>query len=248
GSDEGRPILASMRYGLGRTVYIGTDETWRWRLLQGDRLYYRFWQNLIRYVGHNRLLGEQKRFHIALDKTAYTLGERVVVRARVFQEDFQPLRAEEVEARLEKPRSGGASEPLPLRAVDRERRPGVYEGSIVAGTLGPHQVWFPLRGAPGEQREESRAGLASFEVTIPQREFEKPSMDRDTLAAMARESGGATWDLWQLPEIPAKVKRLSQTLSGVESVHRLWDSWGVFGALVALLCLEWIARKLARLP
>ncbi len=44
------------------------------------------------------------------------------------------------------------------------------------------------------------------------------------------------------------MKPLRQTLSGVESVHRLWDSWGVFGLLVVLLCLEWIARKMARLP
>ena len=49
------PIVLSMRYGAGRSVYVGTDEIWRWRYARGEELPERFWIPLVRLIGREGL-------------------------------------------------------------------------------------------------------------------------------------------------------------------------------------------------
>ena len=42
--------IAMMHYGEGNTLYIGTDELWRWRYGKGERYYEEFWLSLIRLI------------------------------------------------------------------------------------------------------------------------------------------------------------------------------------------------------
>ena len=251
---QARPLLATMWYGRGRTVWVGTDEVWRWRHLQGDRYYYRFFSNLIRFVGNNRLLGDERRFEITLEKTAFTLGEGVVVRARVWDEGFQRLSAPEVTVQLEV--GDGPAQPLVLEAPDPQQRPGEFEGRFIATRLGPHRLWFDLqRGV-----ERGKAAVTSFDVTVPQREMENPALDAGLLQALwdesratyaAKEAGAdrrTFFRLWELPAVAAAVPAREVILTGVDATYRLWDTWLVFAILVGLLCVEWLGRKLTRLP
>jgi len=43
------PVIATIRRGAGRCVYLGTDEFWRWRRHPGTRPHARFWLTLIRH-------------------------------------------------------------------------------------------------------------------------------------------------------------------------------------------------------
>ena len=43
GEKQTRPILVTGRCGRGLTMFVGTDEFWRWRFAQGDRYFYRFY-------------------------------------------------------------------------------------------------------------------------------------------------------------------------------------------------------------
>lgn len=258
GQAEGRALLASMWYGRGRTLLVGTDEVWRWRELQGDRFFYRFYSNAIRFVGHTRLLGEERRFQVALERTSYTLGDRVVVRARVLGPDYQPSRDAEVPIQHE-----AGDEPPETVTLERvPDREGTFEGSFVAGKLGPHRIWFPLTLGGSEKR----AALTGFEVVVPERELADPALDSATLQDCWDESGAsaatalaasqragtrrreAFFRLWELPEVAAAVPERSVIVSGVEAVHRLWDTWLALLCLIGLLCAEWIVRKMSRLP
>jgi len=46
-----RVIAAAAKHGKGRTFFIATDETWRWRKPYGDKYQDRFWLNVVRYLG-----------------------------------------------------------------------------------------------------------------------------------------------------------------------------------------------------
>ncbi len=257
GIDEAtRPILATMWYGRGRTVYVGTDEIWRWRELQGDRYYYRFFSNLIRYVGHNRLLGDERRYELSLERSNYTLGERVTVRARRWDDNFQKLAGVE-DVTIKHETEDGTIAEVKLGAVPNA--PGEFEASIVAQQLGAHRVWFETTKASGTT---GKAALVSFDVTVPQRELENPAMDITALQALWDESGAAAaalrgpervartefFQLWELGQVAGAIPERTRILSGVDAVYRLWDTWLVFFLLLGLLCLEWIVRKLTRLP
>jgi hypothetical protein len=257
GIDEAtRPILATMWYGRGRTVYVGTDEIWRWRELQGDRYYYRFFSNLIRYVGHNRLLGDERRYELSLERTTFTLGERVVVRARRWDDNFQKLAGEE-KVVIKHETEDGTIADVDLQAIPNT--PGEFEGSFVASQLGAHRIWFETTKASGQT---GKAALVSFDVSVPQRELENPAMDVSTLQALWDESGATAasvrgpartsresfFHLWELEQVAGAIPERTRILSGVDAVYRLWDTWLVFFLLLGLLCLEWIVRKLTRLP
>jgi hypothetical protein len=59
GDDAGQaaeaPIVLAMRYGAGRSVYVGTDEVWRWRFGRGETLPERFYLPLIRLLARESL-------------------------------------------------------------------------------------------------------------------------------------------------------------------------------------------------
>ncbi|MEM7262480.1 MAG: VWA domain-containing protein [Planctomycetota bacterium] len=90
-----RPVFAFQYHGRGRTFMSLTDETWRWRKSVGNRYFYRFWGQVIRFTSAGRLLGEKKRFNISTDQREYTLGSPVRVLARVLDQSFKPLSVDE---------------------------------------------------------------------------------------------------------------------------------------------------------
>ena len=44
------PLIAEHFAGQGKVLFVGTDETWRWRQNVGDRFFYRFWGQAVRAV------------------------------------------------------------------------------------------------------------------------------------------------------------------------------------------------------
>ncbi len=56
GDDSQRtPMVMTMRYGAGRTVYVATDEIWRYRFGRGETLPERFWIPLVRLLARESL-------------------------------------------------------------------------------------------------------------------------------------------------------------------------------------------------
>lgn len=47
---DGAPLVVSATYGKGRVLFVGTDDTHRWREIVGDAYFYRFWRNAFAWV------------------------------------------------------------------------------------------------------------------------------------------------------------------------------------------------------
>ncbi len=54
------PILAYHYAGRGRVFFVGTDSTWLWRRNVGDRFFYKFWGQAIRFVSRRDQKGATK--------------------------------------------------------------------------------------------------------------------------------------------------------------------------------------------
>lgn len=50
---QGHPVIASMGFGAGRTIWVGSDETWRWRDPNPDVMV-GMWGCLVRFAGAGR--------------------------------------------------------------------------------------------------------------------------------------------------------------------------------------------------
>ena len=62
--EEGRqplPLIALRRYGKGTVVFVGLDETWRFRKEVGDTYHRTFWAQAVQHLGPPRgLLGQRQ--------------------------------------------------------------------------------------------------------------------------------------------------------------------------------------------
>ncbi len=238
------PIVAVQPYGRGRTLFVGTDETWRWRFVRGDKYFYAFWEKAMEYLRGGKLLGG-KKYGVETDKPAYTLGERVRIEALVRDDQYNLLTDPNYTATLETPSGVKKDIVMTLRADQK----GIYEATYPADEVGVYQIWV----GPDVIGEEKDRAYGTFEVKMPTREFEDPLMDKKGLESIAEASDPThktnarflpLHDLEQLPEL---VKEPAEVLKPESKEKDLWNSPGVFLLFALLITLEWVLRKKFRL-
>lgn len=221
------PALVTQQYGLGQALYLGTDDTWRWRQEEGVVLHPLLWSQIIQRLALEHLLGGSKRTQLSADKQRYTSGERVTVLARLYDANFAPVRAALVHGSYA---TTDAKSEVLLRAVPDQ--PGMYRGDFVVSTPGGYQ--FSIA--------DDRATTLDFAVTKPQYEIGSAAMDEPLLREMARLSGGAFFREEDLASLPQKLSERDERISRVIDAD-LWASPFYFALLCALVTTEWILRK-----
>lgn len=50
---DGDPLVVARELGDGRVLWLGTDDQWYWRQFEGDKYFYKFWQNAIRWTAND---------------------------------------------------------------------------------------------------------------------------------------------------------------------------------------------------
>lgn len=235
-TDEGRygrrPLLVVGYHPAGRTMFLAVDSTWMWRYRFGDRYHERFWRNAIRWLALGRLKSGNRRCRIDSQKATYHLDERIVLEARVLDEDFRPSELEKIELRLVDPE--GEERDLLLPAVGE--RPGLYRTSFEVDRPGLFTAWLALDG--------ERAAQTEFEVILPSRENADPTPDPALLAALSRLTGGVSLPLARVGELADEFPGDEERREPVSSeLHDAWDRWGTLLLALGLLSAEWVLRK-----
>jgi len=226
------PLLVTGYYPSGRTMFLSIDSTWRWRYRFKDRYHERFWRNAVRWLALGRLKGGDRRYALDPLRQSYGLDERIVLEARLLDEDYQPSDRTEQEAFLSTP--GGVTEEI--RLVQVEGRSGIYRVSLEAERPGLYKAWIEVSG--------ERVAQTEVEVVLPSRESADPSPDPATLAAMANMTTGISVPLASiadlLPQFPGNEERHEPISSQLEDA---WDNGWTLAIALALLSAEWILRK-----
>lgn len=233
------PVVASHYYGKGEVLFLGTDETWRWRDSTGDRLTARFWGQVVSRLGLPHLLGA-RRTQLDLERGGATLGQPGAVKARLLDPKYEPMTRPTVRATLVSLES--RDEATKAREVVLRRitgQPGEYRGSLPNDTPGRHE----LRVNPGEGVEP---GSLPFLVELPPRhELEEAGLAEEPLRAAAAASGGAFYREEDLARLPDALTPRSTEFTQRQEVL-LWNPLALV-AFVALVTLEWLLRKFSNL-
>ena len=237
---ELRPVIAYAYCGLGISMFVGVDETWRWRAGVGDKYFYRFYGQAIRFLSTRILLGKTKRYSLATadGKTTYFLGEKVNVVASVLDRDYNPSTQPKQGICIEE--AGGNRRSLDLEL--NPKRQGEYLGSIIPTKVGPHKVWIGAIPDP-----KGALAFITFTVEVPVLEKKDPRMNKELLQKMASLSGGKYYELYQMKEAPAAVQSIQETISTEVSEDPLWNKWQLLILFTALITVEWVGRKMRRL-
>ena len=236
-----RVIAASSFYPRGRTFFIATDETWRWRRPYGERYQDNFWRNVVRYLAGGRLRRRDDRVEMRLDKVIVETGEQVRVTLHVRDDELQPSRAQEFHVFFRTPE--GEPERRTLRPIPGDI--GGYQGSFTMEDPGSVSVLVFDDDNPGAELLAREDVL----VKVPDREMARSSQDRAALEAIAGASKGGRYlflpDADRLLDDFAKSKPYEHKVDS--STRPLWDSGWVLGLVLLFLAVEWILRKNARL-
>jgi hypothetical protein len=245
GRPGGDPVfLAGQFYGSGSVVSVGSGEMWRLRGLD-EAAYERIVTQLVRHVSQGRLLRGNNRARLLVDRDRFAVGAVVAVRV-VMPEGTSPA-ATVPDCRATGP--DGAA--VRVRLEGDPLRPGEFSGSFVAGREGAWRI--ELTGGGGEENAVTR----SIQARLPERELERPRLERGMLEQMANASGGRaffpdergwkTGDAEDLLRIlPDRTRREYQS-GAADRVFKERLNTLLLAAAAGLLCVEWVVRRLARL-
>jgi hypothetical protein len=225
-----QPLVVSRAYGAGRALFIGVDDTWRWRRNVGDRYLHRFHSQLLRYVAAGRRLGNHAWRLFANPRRAIS-GEPLSL-------NLTPI--------------GGRGESRPDGVTVRLIGAGGQEQLLRLAAEGEGFAARVPAPAAGTWSMEVASGLDpravesdQLVVLPPSDELRDPRIDRPSLAALASGTGGRIHD--DAKQLVAELPDLSRT----ESVSMLTGWWDTFWALlviVTLFAVDWSIRRMNRLP
>ncbi len=231
------PFLASQFYGTGRTIFIGSAETWRLREISSEG-HQRFWTSLIREVGQGRRSRGNARGLLLLDRTEVAPGQPVSIRAQLYDARLQPLVTESVPLTIVD--SEGRTMNIPDRLNADGRGAGQYVNSFRPPRSGAYRISVPVP-------ESSDVLQTTIDVVLPNLESQNPTQNAELLTNLTRDTTGRYLSLADLSTLPSLLPDQSQPIVVDEQLRTLWDrSWLLF-LMVALLALEWILRRVWRL-
>ncbi len=243
GQKQKRPLLVTGRYGQGLTMFVGTDEFWRWRFQQGDRYFYRFYAQAIQYLAASGA-GKGKLSILTADRPVYSLGEPVKLTAEVKILDgdkYVPLEKETLKVTYQI-EGLGEQPPVELRKVPGSK--GQYEGRLLPKGRGKFHAWLKPYG----DATKKKGGECDFEVRLPQLEYEDPRMDEDMLRTLAAAGGKGGMFLYtdQIRKLPKQITE-PERKNQVITEHPLWDNWRLFLLFCLVIVAEWVLRKRVRM-
>ncbi|MDB6030006.1 MAG: hypothetical protein JWM16_344 [Verrucomicrobiales bacterium] len=228
------PVIAVQKYGLGQVMFVGTDNTWRWRKNAGDLYYTTLWGQIAQRVSLQHLLGVSKKTQLSTDRQNYLTGDRISIYARLYADGFEPIQEPTVKGLFGLQNGQGAKSEVTLRPIPEQT--GLYRAEFIAPSPGAYQFFV----------ERDLNVPLEFNVAEPKFELGETAMNEGLLREMTQLTGGAFFreeDLRKLPEtIHNKTERVRSPLE-VE----LWASPLFYILMLLVVSSEWVLRKLSHL-
>ena len=241
-------VIAAMPYGLGKTLWIGTDSTWRWRYRVGDALHHRFWGQVVRWASSGKLGAGNRLVRFGPSATRARSGEGIKIQARIAETvpDVGPDFL--VAARVVKTGSKDASAVVPLRAVPGRAR--LFEGIAPPLTEGTYAIGLDAPALAASPGSESAGPIGEASLTVAPRETSERielAASRDALDRLAAATGGKVFTVDDAGGIPALLQSKVKTTTRTEETP-LWDHPAGLFLFFAIVGVEWILRKRLGLP
>jgi hypothetical protein len=230
------PLVIAMRYGAGQVVYVGTDETWRWRHGVGESYQERFWIQLIRLLSRGSAPSSGEPFQLTVEPKSPETGLSSIIRL-----DAREQMVAEV--------AGEAPLEAQIEELDGSRRGSqtvvqlVKEGNTWLGS------WTPASAGRCRVRVDSaRTGTREVIVDVARRDIElgQPQADHALLADIAARTGGTMIqpnDLVKLKQVLPKRSSVSERAI----VDPLWNSPAAILVCFVLIFAELAGRRFLRL-
>ncbi len=227
---EGHPVLTARELGGQRLVACSGRGFWRWPLRgdDGQRLHAELFSGLLRWLAREdppeRLVLEWAEEPVAMRSTP--------IRVDVFDADFNPLAAAELEWTLEQADTLVASGPL-MTAGETG-----FTGELPALPVGRYDLTLAARLDGGERLERK----IPITALAPRRELMELASRPETLRWLAARGGGLFLRDGDESALDGALA-FTPLIENSRRVLRLWQHPLAFLLLLTLLGAEWGLRK-----
>ena len=232
------PLLAGHRFGAGKALYAGFDETWKWRFEVGDKYHQRYWNQLISWIMEKPFAVSDSRISLDVGGNTFSSGEKAVIRARLRDENGKPAQEPypEVDALLWNGTKVIAT--IPLQAETG----GLFLGETPQLGQGNYRV--SLRSPEFLNETDSEVEARFLVKPIMNSEKSYLTCNVELLKQMADLSGGT----FLLEEQAGQLNKILKPVSSgrmITSELVLWQSYWWFAPIFFLLAIELLLRKRA---
>jgi len=232
GVDGAVPLVAYQFIGAGKSMFLGVDDTWRWRIGVGDRYFGRFWIQTLRFMARSRL-NRDRPAELTVDRAVYRHDQPVLVRLRFRNAGLAPASGE-VTVELE--REGREPERLTLRSAGDA--PEQFEGILPSARPGTYVVrMLPPPVLDGEPP------TAEFRVEPPADELDRVQLDRAELVRTADRSGGVAYSILETETLLDDLPPARKVPLDTDPPIPLWNDGRLLALFLGLLTTEWVMRK-----
>ncbi len=260
-------LLSTMNVGLGRTLHLASDQTWRFRQMNGQNIQERFWGQVVRWAVGSDLPAGGKYVRFGVSRPRYSEGEPVVVTARVLREDLAPYTGLNFSASARLfPQRDAKGQPIgdshtvaETRMIEAPESPGYYRGTF--GGLPTGELEITLRGTEVERLLDVDPSVTQRSVVIriePQLNVEQRNLntDRAMLARITQAGGGFMLDGPYADVLAGHLPEIQQTRTIARQVGfftdpkddgTYWAHWAFMAAFAVLITAEWVIRKMGGL-
>jgi hypothetical protein len=231
------PALVLRRFGAGKVLYAGFDESWRWRYEVADLHHQRYWNQLVREVMEPPFAVRDQRVALDAGNPIYAAGESATIRARLRDPQGRPLDQADAEAWVYRDGRKVAS----IKLAPDENLGGTFHGATSALAPGHYEVRLHAAGlADADAKVKTEFVVRSADAG----ELALLNANEDLLRQIASQSGGEFFREEEAADLASRLEPLSRE-KVIESDTALWQSWWWFAPILGLLTIEWVLRKWA---
>lgn len=233
-----RIIMATQRYGRGRTASLATSTTWRWQmhLNHRDMTHERFWRQLMRWLSAQ----SPDPVTIEMARESYSPGENVTLHLEVRDSTFVPHKNANVTVKITSPEGQAASLFASADlAAERVGDLAKYVASYEAGGEGLYHVEVLAHDKQGHFLGKAES---AFFVEPSQAELANADLQAPVLQRLAEITNGRYFHISEAGALPDAIQVARSSFSKLTE-HDLWDAPIFFLTVVLLLGAEWFVRR-----
>jgi len=232
-TDAPRILLATQRFGHGRTAVLATSTTWRWQmhLDHRDMTHERFWRQLLRWLS----LQSPDPVRISLERESFAPQEAMTMQVSVMDSSFATQENANVELRVIAPNG----EPIALTASPDLRQPGNYLAHFEPSQEGLYKIEVLAHDQAGHFLGKAEN---AFFVEPSHAELMHADLQAPLLQRLAEVTGGRYFHLSDAENLPDAITVSKNSYSKLTE-QEIWDAPIFFLAIVLLLAAEWFIRR-----
>jgi hypothetical protein len=235
--DRGREqvVLASQRYGRGKTLALPVQDTWLWRMHAKmdvkDATFHTFWQRLVRWL----VDGVPERVSISATPGQVQKGEPVSLSAEILDPEYKGINDGRIVARVTSP--SGKVEEVPMEwTVEHD---GEYRARFTPSEDGLYKL--SVGGTTANKTDVGR-GTTTVKVAPSDREYFDAAMRAPLLERIAEETEGRFYRATDASQLPDALTYSGKGITVVEE-RELWDMPINLFLLLGLMGGEWLYRR-----